>query len=64
MVGNGRAARRGRDISTRQGFGETEYDDWGAHGGGQVYYLHLHAAKSVTHSGLSKRCLMRRLTGR
>ena len=38
------------------------YDGWGAHGGGQVYCLHLHAAKTVLKSELSKRCLVHRLT--
>ena len=33
-------------------------------GGGQVHCLHLHAAKTVMKSGLSKRCLVHRLTRR
>ena len=40
------------------------YGDWGIYRGGQVYCLHLHAAKTVMKRGLSKRCLVRRLTRR
>ena len=40
------------------------FGSWGIYRGGQVCCLHLHAAKYVMKSELSKRCLVHRLTRR